>query len=269
MNLPTASRNPQRAIDILFQRLLLVFYTGISGIMFVVILGRLVQARKGGLHPILFITPGCSFLFLVAVVLYLRGGRPSRRRTDGVMALVMILLSVVFAIGSMWQKDPLRLFNFAPFLVVSGLFQRNLHLFFLTHLVLTGGLVFAWLQAPFPRAEIGMAMTVFTVAWGFGVLTHLLVQAMVRRIQRLLDRLMRAKAEIQQLAELIPICSHCKKVRNDQGYWEQVESYVGQRTHATFSHGICPDCLNIHWPSAARNRVAREKGLDAPPSVQA
>ena len=45
------------------------------------------------------------------------------------------------------------------------------------------------------------------------------------------------------MSGLLPICAHCKKIRDDQGYWTQVESYIGQRAHVSFSHGICPDCL--------------------------
>lgn len=51
-----------------------------------------------------------------------------------------------------------------------------------------------------------------------------------------------AIAEVQMLAGLIPICASCKKVRNDEGYWEQVESYVHKHSKATFSHSICPHC---------------------------
>jgi hypothetical protein len=51
-----------------------------------------------------------------------------------------------------------------------------------------------------------------------------------------------ALAQVKQLHGLLPICAWCKKVRNDQNYWEQIESYVSQRSAATFSHGICPEC---------------------------
>ena len=53
-------------------------------------------------------------------------------------------------------------------------------------------------------------------------------------------------AEIKQLSGLLPICSYCKKIRDDQNYWEQVESYVGKHSEARFSHGICPDCYEKH-----------------------
>jgi len=51
-----------------------------------------------------------------------------------------------------------------------------------------------------------------------------------------------AMAKIHELQELIPICSYCKKVRDDSNYWEQVESYISTRTGVQFSHGVCPQC---------------------------
>jgi len=54
----------------------------------------------------------------------------------------------------------------------------------------------------------------------------------------------RALAEVKRLQGMLPICSYCKKIRNDQNSWEQMESYISEHSHATFSHGICPDCRN-------------------------
>lgn len=51
-----------------------------------------------------------------------------------------------------------------------------------------------------------------------------------------------ALSEIRTLRGIIPICAGCKKIRDDFGYWEQVESYVTRHTHALFSHGLCPGC---------------------------
>jgi tetratricopeptide (TPR) repeat protein len=66
-------------------------------------------------------------------------------------------------------------------------------------------------------------------------------------------RLQTALSEVRTLTGLIPICAHCKKVRDDQGYWEAVETYVGSRSHATFSHSICsacgPELYGEHWPT--------------------
>jgi len=52
-----------------------------------------------------------------------------------------------------------------------------------------------------------------------------------------------AIAEIRTLRGIIPICSNCKKIRDDQGFWQQVESYMTKHTEASFSHGICPKCV--------------------------
>jgi DNA-binding NarL/FixJ family response regulator len=63
-----------------------------------------------------------------------------------------------------------------------------------------------------------------------------------------LAELQAALAEVKTLSGLIPICSNCKKVRDDRGYWDQVESYIGARTKASFTHGICPDCAKRIYP---------------------
>ena len=66
--------------------------------------------------------------------------------------------------------------------------------------------------------------------------------------EQLITDLKKALEDVKTLSGLIPICSHCKKVRDDSGYWEQVEFYLAKRTNADFSHGICPDCLKQFYP---------------------
>ena len=51
-----------------------------------------------------------------------------------------------------------------------------------------------------------------------------------------------SQAEIKTLRGFLPICSYCKKIRNDRNYWEQLEIYIGEHSDASFTHGICPDC---------------------------
>jgi len=62
-----------------------------------------------------------------------------------------------------------------------------------------------------------------------------------RRLQKALD-------EVRTLRGIVPICSSCKKIRDDKGYWNQVEKYVSDHTEAEFSHGICPDCAKKMYP---------------------
>ena len=61
--------------------------------------------------------------------------------------------------------------------------------------------------------------------------------------ERMIDELKEALANVKTLRGLIPICASCKKIRDDKGYWSQVEVYVRERSEAEFSHGICPDCM--------------------------
>ncbi|MBV5329834.1 MAG: response regulator [Chlorobium sp.] len=54
--------------------------------------------------------------------------------------------------------------------------------------------------------------------------------------------------EIKTLQGILPICSFCKSIRTDEGYWEQVESYISRHSSVDFSHSICPACLKVHYP---------------------
>ena len=63
----------------------------------------------------------------------------------------------------------------------------------------------------------------------------------------LIAELQHALANVKTLKGLLPICASCKKVRDDKGYWQQVEVYVRERTEAEFSHGLCPDCEQEYY----------------------
>lgn len=72
-----------------------------------------------------------------------------------------------------------------------------------------------------------------------------------RRAEAEHKRLGEALAQVKALSGLLPICSACKKIRDDQGYWNQIESYIHQHSEARFSHGICPDCMTELYPEMA------------------
>ncbi len=61
-------------------------------------------------------------------------------------------------------------------------------------------------------------------------------------------KLKKALEDIKTLNGLIPICSHCKKIRDDKGYWNRLETYIDEHSEATLSHGICPECIKKHYP---------------------
>jgi hypothetical protein len=64
--------------------------------------------------------------------------------------------------------------------------------------------------------------------------------------ERLIGELQATLAHVRTLRGLIPICAWCKKIRNDQGYWEQLEKYLRSHSEADFTHGMCPECARKH-----------------------
>ena len=74
------------------------------------------------------------------------------------------------------------------------------------------------------------------------------------------DLLAKALAEIKTLRGIVPICHRCKKVRDDQGYWHQVEEYISSHSHAEFSHGFCSECLEKFYPEYRKHRESKDHG---------
>jgi PAS domain S-box-containing protein len=82
-----------------------------------------------------------------------------------------------------------------------------------------------------------------------------------REREKLISDLREALAKIKILTGLLPMCAWCKKVRDDKGYWQKVETYIQEHSEASFTHGICPDCLKKVDPETYRIEV--EKGVEA------
>ncbi|MFC1745809.1 hypothetical protein ACFL35_17585 [Candidatus Riflebacteria bacterium] len=66
--------------------------------------------------------------------------------------------------------------------------------------------------------------------------------------EKLISELKDALTNVKTLKGLLPICAGCKKIRDDKGYWNQIETYIGEHTDVDFSHGMCPDCMQEHYP---------------------
>ena len=75
--------------------------------------------------------------------------------------------------------------------------------------------------------------------------------------ERLIVELQAALANLKILRGLIPICAACKKVRDDQGYWTQVEVYIRDHSEAEFSHGMCPDCMKKWYPEFYEDKESK------------
>jgi PAS domain S-box-containing protein len=65
--------------------------------------------------------------------------------------------------------------------------------------------------------------------------------------EKLLNELQETLAHVKTLSGLLPICAHCKKIRDDGGYWNQIEKYIKDHSEVDFSHSICPECMKKHF----------------------
>jgi PAS domain S-box-containing protein len=75
--------------------------------------------------------------------------------------------------------------------------------------------------------------------------------------EKLIKELQDALAEVKTLREILPICSYCKKVRDDENYWSQIESYISKHTGTQFTHGICPECYEMKIAPELEERIRR------------
>jgi len=99
-----------------------------------------------------------------------------------------------------------------------------------------------------------LVVTVFQLSWGMGIImmnSHRLTEELLgtqANLNRTVSTLERTLAEVKILSGLLPICAGCKKIRNDQGYWQQIEGYIQEHSQAQFSHGLCPECAKRLYP---------------------
>ena len=73
-----------------------------------------------------------------------------------------------------------------------------------------------------------------------------------------------ALTEVRQLRGLIPICMHCRRVRTTSEQWQGIEKYIEAHSDAAFSHSICDECMDIHYPDPARDPANPSSGVEPP-----
>jgi len=95
------------------------------------------------------------------------------------------------------------------------------------------------------------------MATGFGELAAIALQnsrnlderiTAERQREKVISDLNKALSEVKRLSGLLPICSHCKKIRDDKGYWNQIEAFIQEHSEAEFSHSICQECAEKYYP---------------------
>jgi len=107
---------------------------------------------------------------------------------------------------------------------------------------------FGYVLKPFHERELVVAIEI-------AIHRHTLERRLAERtaeLERTVEELRKALGEIKTLRGLIPICAWCKKIRNDAGYWQRLETYLHAHTEAEFSHGICPECYETQMRKSPR-----------------
>jgi ABC-type transport system involved in multi-copper enzyme maturation permease subunit len=134
---------------------------------------------------------------------------------------------------------------------------------------LGGGVLYCALQCLLIAILANIAGKTPAEIYSMGIITYALylilaagmgrMSDLTRRVQKELEERIRIENELQHYKEmlenrietlsgLLPICAKCKKIRDDTGYWSQVEDYISKNTEAKFSHSICPDCATELYP---------------------
>lgn len=104
-------------------------------------------------------------------------------------------------------------------------------------------------RAPFLRAALITGVFALTlIIIGVSVFNKV-TNPLLIKLSKTVENLQRALKEVKVLRGILPICSFCKKIRDDDGYWNQVEVYIKKRSDADFSHSICPTCFKEHYPN--------------------
>lgn len=174
--------------------------------------------------------------------------RPEQRRVEWT-GLAMVATGSLNAVAlHLLLRDPWQTTNFMLAAVATGImFRRTLPFVLGEALVLGTWGVGIRIFPPHPLLHWGLGMASAVLV---GVAAHLFLKRLLKELDRLnahdhqaLLDLQAALDNVKTLSGLIPICAQCKKVRDDQGYWQHVEHYVATHTEADFTHGLCPACM--------------------------
>ena len=109
----------------------------------------------------------------------------------------------------------------------------------------------AEVRRPFILASIISGSIAILLIIGGSILFIKLTNPLIKRLSETINKLQAALANVKTLRGLLPICASCKKIRDDKGYWKQIEGYIAEHSEADFSHGICPECAKELFPEFA------------------
>jgi len=163
--------------------------------------------------------------------------------TDNKTVLICLLLSIVIFILD--SSVPLGVAGGVPYILVILIslrsYRKRLPIFVA---ICTSALtVIGFFSSPIGGELWKVLANRFLALFAIWVVTILSLQR-----RKVYEEKEQALLEIKQLRGFLPICSSCKQIRDDQGYWNQIESYIRDHSEVEFSHSLCPDCAKELYP---------------------
>lgn len=187
------------------------------------------------------------------------------------MYCVLLLLLLDFSwFQNAGSKGTISMFMFFAVMVLTTFFKGRIWWAALA-IYFANGLALLWVEHAFPHLVVPYVNTAdrlsdFTTSFIISTLVCVLVLRVVLaaydrervRLMELNTQLEQSMAEIRTLQGLLPICSWCKKIRDDEGLWTRMEDYLAEHTEASFTHGLCPDCKKAHFQAKRARKPGRE-----------
>lgn len=157
--------------------------------------------------------------------------------------VVFIIVFIAFeGLGALWLSA-LFLIPIATFSLLYGI-KGGLIMSVLSFPVLR--FLFFLFHRP-PMTEPNDIIMGLVISLFFGVMLGYFRDTSIR-YKRVSEDFTKVILEVKKLSGLLPICAHCNKIRDDEGYWQKVEHYISAHSEAEFTHGLCPDCLKELYP---------------------
>jgi hypothetical protein len=170
---------------------------------------------------------------LAGTALFMRARRWRPGTHEVGWALIVTGLALSGVLGVWLNQNPLRLATGLALLPITGVFIQRKRMLALALAVQLACLGASFRLLHTPLAVRGYMVAALLTAVVLALFIHLMLDALMRRVVTLLARLHQARADLEALADCLPICGWCKQVRDDDGYWLQVDAYLQQHPHSS------------------------------------
>ena len=184
-------------------------------------------------------------LGLTAFTIVLLNRNPGTRQMDA----AMLILSISIVAGLLWihyaqEVSAARMVAVGAVVIFGGIIgipgYPIIPLLAAMVIMLVDGLIIYFSPDPTLKEAAPIIMVAYSFAAVFATITS-------ANHHRARYHAFIARSQVKTLEGILPICAHCKKIRDDRGYYQQLEKYLSEHSEASFSHGICPDCLARYY----------------------